>query len=116
MSRYSHTVVCPADLDSIRSRLKELVEQRQFSVVYDSADYWVAREAPGQVSLSQLVTIEIFFESAEGNSTQLTCLVKNEELPLQTINHCQQIYESFRQELDDMQQDPVAVGEGHRLD
>ena len=116
MSRYSHTATYPISLDQVRSRLKELVEQRQFSVVYDSADYWVARENPGSVSISQLVTIEIFFEIRQAEGTHLNCLVKNEALPLQAINHCQQIYESFCRDLESLRQELVAVGEGHRLE
>ena len=55
----------------------------------------MAQEAPGQVPFAQLVTVEVLIDHtiATETETQVHFVVKNEELPLQRNNHCQQMFD-----------------------
>ncbi|NEQ37439.1 MAG: hypothetical protein F6K40_14665 [Okeania sp. SIO3I5] len=53
----------------------------------------MAREFPGKVFFSQLVTIDITFERVTNTSEniRLNIVMRNEEIPLKLDNHCSQI-------------------------
>ncbi len=59
----------------------------------------MAKEQPGTVTFTQLVEVEILFDrnKAAHDSVQVDFVVKNEELPLQTDNHCHQIFQAIQQ-------------------
>ena len=96
MSHYSFVMNLPAERKGVRHELQELLNRRQFDMLYDSPSYWVAREQTGHVSLSQLVTVEMYLDSRATGEVELTCVAKNQELPLQEVNHCQQVFETVR--------------------
>ncbi len=66
--------------------------------IYEIEDYVMAREVPGQVSFSKLVTIEVLIDitNATESAVSLSFVIKNEELPLNHNNHCRQIFELLR--------------------
>lgn len=66
--------------------------------MYETDDYVMAREIPGQVIFTKLVTSEVSIDvsSANPDLVKLSFLVKNEELPLNPNNHCRQIFELLR--------------------
>ncbi|NJL47370.1 MAG: hypothetical protein HC929_07630 [Leptolyngbyaceae cyanobacterium SM2_5_2] len=68
-------------------------------MVYANNDYFVAKEKPGQVSLSQLTTIEVLISqpTCAMNAAKVNLVVKNEELPLKRDNHCQRVFEAVSQ-------------------
>ena len=107
MGRYSCVLNLPAERQGVRHELQELLNRRQFDMLYDSPSYWVAREQAGRVSLSQLVTVEMYLDSKASGEVELTCVAKNQELPLQEINHCQQVFETVKTALDEFQADVV---------
>jgi len=51
----------------------------------------MAREIPGQVSYTKLVTVEVLIDKTTATETEhaTNLVIKNEELPLQFDNHCQ---------------------------
>lgn len=55
----------------------------------------MAKEKPGHVTFSQLATVEILINSSplEEADVRVNLVVKNEELPLKTNNHCQRVFE-----------------------
>ncbi len=59
----------------------------------------VAREVPGGVSFSKLVTVEVLIDRlpAAADGVRMNFVVKNEELPLQTDNHCRQKFNLVNQ-------------------
>jgi uncharacterized protein (DUF2344 family) len=61
----------------------------------------MGREIPGKVNFSKLVTVEVLIDSttAREKEVQVNLVVKNDELPLQTNNHCSQIFERLQQML-----------------
>jgi hypothetical protein len=98
MARYtcSYTVTVP--LEEIKDNLKDIFTNCNCSLVYDTADYLMARENQGNIHFSRLVTIEVLPDVLkEPNHLRLDFVVKNEELPLQLNNHCQQIFNLLQQ-------------------
>ena len=66
--------------------------------MYETDDYVMAREIPGQVSFTRLVTAEVSIDAAPDTSdlVRLNFLVKNDELPLNANNHCRQVFDLLR--------------------
>ncbi|MEO1146776.1 MAG: hypothetical protein AAFY26_14410 [Cyanobacteria bacterium J06638_22] len=95
MARYSSLFTLATPLASIRHRLADVLRSCDCDVIYDEDDYVFAREVPGRVSYSRLVTVEVLIDRT-GDRTkevQLNVVVKNEELPLKRDNHCRQMFE-----------------------
>lgn len=93
----------PAEHREVRHELQDLLSCRQFDMIYDTPNYWVAREQTGHVALAQLVTVEMYLDSKASGETELTCVAKNQELPLQELNHCQQVFETVKTALHEFQ-------------
>jgi hypothetical protein len=75
-----------------------LFEACGMDVMYETDDYVMAREIPGQVIFTKLVTSEVSID-VSGNDpdlVKLSFLIKNEELPLNPNNHCRQIFDLLR--------------------
>lgn len=88
----------------LRECFSELLESCNFAVIYEDSDYLVAREIPGMVSFSKLVTVEVLFGKSEGlddavaeKAVKMDVVVKNEELPLSSNNHCRQQFNLVNQ-------------------
>ncbi|NEP20244.1 MAG: hypothetical protein F6J97_25740 [Leptolyngbya sp. SIO4C1] len=64
-------------------------------------DWLLAKEKPGNVSYSQLATVEVLINSTVSDASTINLVVKNEELPLQTNNHCQRIFEQVNAAISD---------------
>ena len=69
--------------------------------MYELDDYLKAREIPGKVAFSKLVTAEILIDvtTATREAVKLSVVLKNEELPLNSNNHCRQIFDTLRSEI-----------------
>ncbi len=74
-------------------------------MIYEIEDYMMAREIPGQVSFSKLVTAEVLIDitNATEEAVTLSFVVKNEELPLNSNNHCRQMFDLLRVALEQHQ-------------
>jgi hypothetical protein len=99
MARYTHDLTVAVPLSQFYEQVKAVLKACHFEVLYFKEDYVVARESPGNVPFSRLVTVEVFVDStrATPDITHLNIVVKNEELPLQANNHCYQMYEKLNQ-------------------
>jgi hypothetical protein len=99
MARYTHDLTVAVPLSQLYEQIKAVLEACHFEVLYFKEDYVVARESPGNIPFSRLVTVEVFVDStrATPDMTHLNVVVKNEELPLQANNHCYQMYEKLNQ-------------------
>ncbi len=68
----------------------------------------MAKERPGMVSYSQLATVEVLIGSTEATTKQVAkestatvnLVVKNEELPLKTNNHCHKVFQLVNQAIE----------------
>lgn len=95
MARYSSLFTFATPLASVRHRLADVLRSCDCDVIYDEDDYVVAREVPGRVSYSRLVTVEVLIDKTVDRTkeVQLNVVVKNEELPLKRDNHCRQMFD-----------------------
>jgi hypothetical protein len=103
MARYTHDLTVAVPLSQFYEQVKEVLKACSFEVLYFKEDFVVARETPGNIPFSRLVTVEIFVDSTRATQdiTHLSVVVKNEELPLQANNHCYQMYEKLNQAITD---------------
>jgi hypothetical protein len=98
MSRYVCHFLVNLSPVNVRFPLKKLFEACGMETIYEIDDYLMAREIPGQVKFSRLVTAEVLIDitDATQSSVKLSFVVKNEELPLIANNHCRQVFDLLR--------------------
>ncbi|MBD2315074.1 hypothetical protein H6G20_25745 [Desertifilum sp. FACHB-1129] len=95
MARYTCFFTVALPIDNLRQSLVEILESCNFDMIYDTGDYMMAREVPGQVPFAKLVTVELLIDKTKATPTelQMNLVMKNEELPLQLNNHCRQMFD-----------------------
>jgi hypothetical protein len=98
MSRYVCHFSVNLSSQQVRSPLKKLVEACGLETIHEVEDYLMAREIPGRVSFARLVTAEVLIDvtNATQETVKLSFVVKNEELPLNSNNHCRQVFDALR--------------------
>jgi hypothetical protein len=94
MARYTCAFTVAVALDCLQQALIEVLQSCKFDIIYDTGDYLMARERPGQVAFAKLVTVEVLIDRSMGTSDgiRMNFVVKNEELPLQDDNHCHRMF------------------------
>jgi hypothetical protein len=99
MARYTSSFTVAVPIDRLRQLLVEFLQSCYLEIIYDTADYMMAREIPGQVSYTKLVTVEVLIDktTATETETRMNLVFKNEELPLQFDNHCHQMFDLVNQ-------------------
>ncbi|WP_235107474.1 hypothetical protein [Acaryochloris sp. 'Moss Beach'] len=99
MARYTRSLSVALSLSNCLTQLKAVLESCDLEALFSKEDCIIAREKPGKVPFAKLVTIEVLVDStrATSNVTNMDVVVKNEELPLQSNNHCFQIFDQFSQ-------------------
>jgi hypothetical protein len=102
MARYTCSFIVSVPIDHLQALLIELLQDCGLDVQYYTADYIMAREIPGNVSFSKLVTVEVLVDksSATETETRMSIVIKNEALPLQLNNHCRQVFEFVKQTIE----------------
>jgi hypothetical protein len=105
MARYTGLFKVAVLVNNLQQGLSDTLEACNFEVIYQSGDYLMARERPGQVSFQQLVTVEILVDKTKAmdQEFQMNMVIKNEELPLQVDNHCRQVFSKVSQAMLDTQ-------------
>ncbi len=98
MSRYVCHFLVNLSPQNVRLPLRELLEACRLEPIYEVEDYLMAREIPGRVSFARLVTAEVLIDvtTATQTTVKLSFVVKNEELPLNSNNHCRQVFDLIR--------------------
>jgi len=99
MGRYTQQYTIEISPQKLLLALKESLESCNLSITYSTEDYVMAQEATGNVSFSKIVTVEILIHQTEidGDNVKLTCVTKNQELPLRSDNHCQRMADKVSQ-------------------
>jgi hypothetical protein len=99
MARYTCSFIIAVPLDRLHPLLIEVLESCNLDIIYNTADYLMAREVPGKVAFAKLVTVEALIDktTATDQEVRMNLVIKNEELPLQVINHCQQMFDIVHQ-------------------
>jgi hypothetical protein len=90
MARYPALFTLGIPVDELHPSLSTVLQSCDLNMIYDTPEYVMAREVPGKVAFTKLVTVEILIDrtTATPEKVQLKLVVKNEELPLQATNHC----------------------------
>jgi hypothetical protein len=99
MARYTSLYTVAVSLDRFRQLLTDSLCSCSLDVIYASEDYLLARESPGQVAYNKLVTVEVLIDQTQTTDAEvrMNFVVKNEELPLKSNNHCREIFNSVNQ-------------------
>lgn len=99
MARYTCSFTVAIPLERLQASLAEVLRSCNFDVIYETDDYTMARECPGQVSFAKLVTVEVLIDrtTATADEVRMNFVIKNEELPLQLDNHCRQMFDLVQQ-------------------
>jgi hypothetical protein len=99
MARYTCSITITVPLDRLQNLLIDVLKSCNFDIIYNTGDYLMAREIPGQVSFAKLVTVEVLIDKsmATAHEVRMNFVIKNEELPLQVDNHCHQVSEKVQQ-------------------
>ena len=95
MARYTGFFIVAVPIERLRQLVIEILVSCDLDIIYDSGDYLMARELPGQVSIPKLVTAEILIDKSSNSQSEvrMDLVIKNEELPLKSNNHCRQMFE-----------------------
>lgn len=99
MARYTSLFTLEAQVERFSELLAEMLKICNFEIIYDTGDYLMAREVPGEVVFGKLVTVEALIDRSinESSEIRLKFVVKNEELPLHTQNHCRLMFDRINQ-------------------
>lgn len=99
MARYTGLFVVAVPLEHLRQLLIELLESCNLDIIYDTGDYMMAREVPGEVSFAKLVNVEVLIDKSHAaeETVRMNIVMKNEELPLHFDNHCRQMFDLVQQ-------------------
>lgn len=99
MARYTCSFSVASSLDELKRLLSDTLQTCSFDIIYHTEDYMMAREVPGRVAFAQLVTVEVLIDKTKATHERvcMSLVAKNEELPLQVNNHCQQLFDQVRQ-------------------
>ncbi|MBE9029511.1 hypothetical protein IQ266_07010 [filamentous cyanobacterium LEGE 11480] len=106
MARYTCSLTLGISVDDLHEAMKPVLEDCNFNVLYTSHEYIMARENPGNVPFPKLVTAEVLINRTTATDTAVSMkfVLKNEELPLQANNHCQQMFNQLNQAVSDAPQ------------
>ena len=99
MSRYVCHFLVNLAPGHVRSSIKQLFDACKMDSIYETNDYLMARETPGRVTFTKLVSAEVLIDitTATQSSVRLSFVIKNEELPLNPQNHCREVFDLLRQ-------------------
>ncbi|NEQ50111.1 MAG: hypothetical protein F6K11_08275 [Leptolyngbya sp. SIO3F4] len=107
MARYTNLFVSVLPANNLRESLPDVLQSCGLHLVYQDGDYMMAKERPGMVSYSQLATVEVLISSNEETevmtqdpASTVNLVVKNEELPLKTNNHCHKVFQLVNQAIE----------------
>lgn len=95
MARYLGYFVILVPVERVRQPIFEVLHSCNFDTIYDSGDCIMAKELPGKVAASKLVTLELLVTQNVGKEDEikLNMVAKNDELPLQVNNHCREMFD-----------------------
>lgn len=95
MARYTCCLKVAVALENLYQNLTDVLKGCNLEILLSQGNCVLAREKPGQVPFSHLVTVEVLVDEAHSGrgATDFDLVVKNGELPLQSSNHCSQIYQ-----------------------
>lgn len=105
MARYTNLFTASGSTQDLRQSLVQVFRACDLSLVYEATDYLMAKEKPGQVAYAKLTTVEALINSPPNDNAvaRVNLVVKNEELPLKSNNHCQRVFDLVNQTIAESQ-------------
>lgn len=105
MARYTNFFMTGSSSEEINKALVSALEACDLNLIYQDPVCIVAKEKPGKVSFAQLATVELLINppTIEAGGSKIDLVVKNEELPLRTQNHCREVFSLVNQAISDAQ-------------
>ncbi|MGH1396449.1 MAG: hypothetical protein ACRAVC_20810 [Trichormus sp.] len=102
MARYTCSFIIGVNIEDLQPLVLDLLQNFDLEIQYYTGDYILAREIPGTVAVSQLIKVEVLIDksTATETETKMTIVIKNEELPLRINNHCREMFDFMRQEIE----------------
>jgi hypothetical protein len=102
MARYTCKFILSVPIDHLQTLLVQLLQDCNLEVQYYTTDYIMAREVPGQVTFSKLITVEVLIDKTTSTEVEsrVNVVIKNEELPLHRDNHCRQMFEFVKEAIE----------------
>lgn len=102
MARYTCSFIIGVNIEDLQPLVLDLLQNFDLEIQYYTGDYILAREIPGTVAVSQLIKVEVLIDksTATETETKMTIVIKNEELPLRINNHCRELFDFMRQEIE----------------
>jgi hypothetical protein len=102
MARYTCSFIIAVHIDDLQPLVLDLLQNCDLEIQYYTPDYVMAREIPGNVSVPQLVKVEVLIDKSTATETEsrMSIVIKNEELPLRVNNRCRQMFDFIRQEIE----------------
>jgi hypothetical protein len=96
MARYTNQFTASTAAQTLHQSIAQTLKACDLNLIYETSDYLVAKEKPGQVTYWRLATIEVLIDASRTSrdQTHVNLVVKNEELPLQRDNHCQRVFDT----------------------
>jgi hypothetical protein len=103
MARYTCFFTLGIAVDQLHQAMQPVLEACNFNVMYTTHEYIMARENPGGVPFPKLVTAEVLIDrtTATAETVTMKFVLKNEELPLNVENHCNQVFQQLNQAVTD---------------
>jgi hypothetical protein len=103
MARYTGIFKISISATSFQALMKKTLESCRFNVIYQTNDYLMARETPGNATFHQLVTTEVLIDKTTTTEDEISMsiVVKNEELPLHLDNHCYQMFSQITRAIEE---------------
>jgi hypothetical protein len=103
MARYTGIFKIATPVAVFQPLMKDTLESCRFNVIYQTDDYLMAREIPGNAGFHQLVSVEVLVDKTviTAGEIHMSIVVKNEELPLHLDNHCHQAFNQITQAIAD---------------
>ncbi|NJN29185.1 MAG: hypothetical protein HC824_00950 [Synechococcales cyanobacterium RM1_1_8] len=99
MARYP-LLATAVPTEGLHQSLLDVLKSCQLEIIHDTADYVMARERPsGSIPYPQLVTVEGLIDKtgATRDEIRVEVVIKNEELPVHSDNHCSRLRDSIHQ-------------------
>jgi hypothetical protein len=99
MARYTYCFTAAPEPEHLHQTIIALLESCGLQITYKTEDYVMAQEIKGDTAFSRMVTVEVLIHQSDtvGERIRLTCVTKNEELPLKRHNHCAVIAAKVRE-------------------
>jgi hypothetical protein len=99
MARYTSLLTIAVSPEKLQKLLTDVLQSCNLDVIYYTQDYMMAKEIPGQVAFAKLVIAEVLIDKFRSTDSEMrmSFVVKNEELPIHTDNHCRRMFNLVNQ-------------------